>query len=146
MTLNLNGNFAWKCKKGAERYSTYITEVTQCNSHSLSLTLFHAACFFIDRLWHQLTLKLTDFVKDPHFKTGDGLIQVTSSQLHYCTSKVKIRPGVCFLVCLFVVWQLFLFLPALWKFHQWLWTQVGLNCTSTVISTCNTSFHSLFVF
>uniref|UniRef100_A0A7N6AT01 PSD13 N-terminal domain-containing protein n=1 Tax=Anabas testudineus TaxID=64144 RepID=A0A7N6AT01_ANATE len=34
------------------------------------------------RLWHQLTLKLTDFVKDPHFKTGDGLIQVTSSQIN----------------------------------------------------------------
>uniref|UniRef100_A0A8C4I560 PSD13 N-terminal domain-containing protein n=1 Tax=Dicentrarchus labrax TaxID=13489 RepID=A0A8C4I560_DICLA len=28
------------------------------------------------RLWHQLTLKLTDFVKDPCFKTGDGLIQL----------------------------------------------------------------------
>ncbi|MED6243109.1 26S proteasome non-ATPase regulatory subunit 13, partial [Ataeniobius toweri] len=28
------------------------------------------------RLWHQLTLKLTDFVKDPFFKTGDGLIQL----------------------------------------------------------------------
>uniref|UniRef100_A0A8C5DSL1 26S proteasome non-ATPase regulatory subunit 13 n=1 Tax=Gouania willdenowi TaxID=441366 RepID=A0A8C5DSL1_GOUWI len=28
------------------------------------------------RLWHQLTLKITDFVKDPSFKTGDGLIQL----------------------------------------------------------------------
>uniref|UniRef100_A0A673C5U0 26S proteasome non-ATPase regulatory subunit 13 n=1 Tax=Sphaeramia orbicularis TaxID=375764 RepID=A0A673C5U0_9TELE len=28
------------------------------------------------RLWHQLTLKLTDFVKDPCFQTGDGLIQL----------------------------------------------------------------------
>uniref|UniRef100_A0AAQ4P732 26S proteasome non-ATPase regulatory subunit 13 n=1 Tax=Gasterosteus aculeatus aculeatus TaxID=481459 RepID=A0AAQ4P732_GASAC len=28
------------------------------------------------RLWHQLTLRLTDFVKDPCFKTGDGLIQL----------------------------------------------------------------------
>uniref|UniRef100_A0A8C6THU4 26S proteasome non-ATPase regulatory subunit 13 n=1 Tax=Neogobius melanostomus TaxID=47308 RepID=A0A8C6THU4_9GOBI len=28
------------------------------------------------RLWHQLTLKLTDFVKDPCFQTGDGLIQM----------------------------------------------------------------------
>ncbi|KAK5619353.1 26S proteasome non-ATPase regulatory subunit 13 [Crenichthys baileyi] len=28
------------------------------------------------RLWHQLTLRLTDFVKDPFFKTGDGLIQL----------------------------------------------------------------------
>uniref|UniRef100_A0A8D0CVS7 Proteasome 26S subunit, non-ATPase 13 n=1 Tax=Sander lucioperca TaxID=283035 RepID=A0A8D0CVS7_SANLU len=27
-------------------------------------------------LWHQLTLRLTDFVKDPCFKTGDGLIQL----------------------------------------------------------------------
>uniref|UniRef100_A0A8C2WGW6 26S proteasome non-ATPase regulatory subunit 13 n=1 Tax=Cyclopterus lumpus TaxID=8103 RepID=A0A8C2WGW6_CYCLU len=30
------------------------------------------------RLWHQLTLRLTDFVKDPCFKTGDGLIQVNA--------------------------------------------------------------------
>uniref|UniRef100_A0A667YFJ5 Proteasome 26S subunit, non-ATPase 13 n=1 Tax=Myripristis murdjan TaxID=586833 RepID=A0A667YFJ5_9TELE len=28
------------------------------------------------KLWHQLTLKLTEFVKDPCFKTGDGLIQL----------------------------------------------------------------------
>uniref|UniRef100_A0A671WWW7 26S proteasome non-ATPase regulatory subunit 13 n=1 Tax=Sparus aurata TaxID=8175 RepID=A0A671WWW7_SPAAU len=34
--------------------------------------------FYNKRLWHQLTLKLTDFVKDPCFKTGDGLIQVTT--------------------------------------------------------------------
>uniref|UniRef100_A0A3B5LKT7 26S proteasome non-ATPase regulatory subunit 13 n=1 Tax=Xiphophorus couchianus TaxID=32473 RepID=A0A3B5LKT7_9TELE len=32
--------------------------------------------FYNKRLWHQLTLKLTDFVKDPFFKTGDGLIQL----------------------------------------------------------------------
>uniref|UniRef100_A0A671WLZ5 26S proteasome non-ATPase regulatory subunit 13 n=1 Tax=Sparus aurata TaxID=8175 RepID=A0A671WLZ5_SPAAU len=32
--------------------------------------------FYNKRLWHQLTLKLTDFVKDPCFKTGDGLIQL----------------------------------------------------------------------
>uniref|UniRef100_A0A8B9L0M7 26S proteasome non-ATPase regulatory subunit 13 n=1 Tax=Astyanax mexicanus TaxID=7994 RepID=A0A8B9L0M7_ASTMX len=29
------------------------------------------------RLWHQLTLKLSEFVKDPYFKTGDSLIQVS---------------------------------------------------------------------
>ncbi|XP_053490809.1 26S proteasome non-ATPase regulatory subunit 13-like isoform X2 [Ictalurus furcatus] len=28
------------------------------------------------KLWHQLTLKLTEFVKDPYFKTGDTLIQL----------------------------------------------------------------------
>ncbi|XP_062405678.1 26S proteasome non-ATPase regulatory subunit 13-like [Sardina pilchardus] len=28
------------------------------------------------KLWHQLTLKLTDFVKEPCFSTGDGLIQL----------------------------------------------------------------------
>ncbi|KAG9267078.1 26S proteasome non-ATPase regulatory subunit 13-like [Astyanax mexicanus] len=28
------------------------------------------------KLWHQLTLKLTEFVKDPYFKTGDSLIQL----------------------------------------------------------------------
>ncbi|KAG9334393.1 hypothetical protein JZ751_008142 [Albula glossodonta] len=28
------------------------------------------------KLWHQLTLKLTDFVQDPCFATGDGLIQL----------------------------------------------------------------------
>lgn len=28
------------------------------------------------KLWHQLTLKLTDFVKDPYFASGDGLIQL----------------------------------------------------------------------
>lgn len=39
--------------------------------------------FFINRLWHQLTLKLTDFVKDPYFKTGDGLIQVTTPCTYY---------------------------------------------------------------
>uniref|UniRef100_A0A3Q4MNX1 PSD13 N-terminal domain-containing protein n=1 Tax=Neolamprologus brichardi TaxID=32507 RepID=A0A3Q4MNX1_NEOBR len=32
------------------------------------------------RLWHQLTLKLMVFVRDPCFKTGDGIIQVTASQ------------------------------------------------------------------
>uniref|UniRef100_A0A8C5CHX0 26S proteasome non-ATPase regulatory subunit 13 n=1 Tax=Gadus morhua TaxID=8049 RepID=A0A8C5CHX0_GADMO len=32
--------------------------------------------FYNKKLWHQLTLKLTDFVKDPCFKTGDGLIQL----------------------------------------------------------------------
>ncbi|TDH17453.1 hypothetical protein EPR50_G00008570 [Perca flavescens] len=32
--------------------------------------------FYNKRLWHQLTLRLTDFVKDPCFKTGDGLIQL----------------------------------------------------------------------
>ncbi|TNN49472.1 26S proteasome non-ATPase regulatory subunit 13 [Liparis tanakae] len=32
--------------------------------------------FHNKRLWHQLTLRLTDFVKDPCFKTGDGLIQL----------------------------------------------------------------------
>ena len=37
----------------------------------------YIVCIVNDRLWHQLTLKLTDFVKDPCFKTGDGLIQVT---------------------------------------------------------------------
>uniref|UniRef100_W5KIG2 26S proteasome non-ATPase regulatory subunit 13 n=1 Tax=Astyanax mexicanus TaxID=7994 RepID=W5KIG2_ASTMX len=28
------------------------------------------------KLWHQLTLKLSEFVKDPYFKTGDSLIQL----------------------------------------------------------------------
>lgn len=28
------------------------------------------------KLWHQLTLKLTDFVKDAYFASGDGLIQL----------------------------------------------------------------------
>ncbi|MCJ8737406.1 hypothetical protein PDJAM_G00023690 [Pangasius djambal] len=28
------------------------------------------------KLWHQLTLKLTEFVKDPYFKAGDTLIQL----------------------------------------------------------------------
>uniref|UniRef100_A0A674C700 26S proteasome non-ATPase regulatory subunit 13 n=1 Tax=Salmo trutta TaxID=8032 RepID=A0A674C700_SALTR len=32
--------------------------------------------FYNKKLWHQLTLKLTDFVKDPCFATGDGLIQL----------------------------------------------------------------------
>ncbi|KAL2088455.1 hypothetical protein ACEWY4_015354 [Coilia grayii] len=32
--------------------------------------------FYNKKLWHQLTLKLTDFVKDPCFCTGDGLIQL----------------------------------------------------------------------
>ena len=41
------------------------------------------ALFFVDRLWHQLTLKLTDFVKDPCFKTGDGLIQVNATASHF---------------------------------------------------------------
>uniref|UniRef100_A0A4W4DP79 26S proteasome non-ATPase regulatory subunit 13 n=1 Tax=Electrophorus electricus TaxID=8005 RepID=A0A4W4DP79_ELEEL len=28
------------------------------------------------KLWHQLTLKMTEFVKDPYFKSGDSLIQL----------------------------------------------------------------------
>lgn len=42
-------------------------------------TRFIYICFlpFFDRLWHQLTLKLTDFVQDPCFSKGDGLIQVS---------------------------------------------------------------------
>lgn len=43
---------------------------------SWRLTLINLS---IARLWHQLTLKLTDFVKEPCFKTGDGLIQVRTA-------------------------------------------------------------------
>ncbi|XDV53232.1 hypothetical protein PO909_021789 [Leuciscus waleckii] len=32
--------------------------------------------FYNRKLWHQLTLKLTDFVQDPYFAKGDGLIQL----------------------------------------------------------------------
>uniref|UniRef100_A0A674N5Z4 Proteasome 26S subunit, non-ATPase 13 n=1 Tax=Takifugu rubripes TaxID=31033 RepID=A0A674N5Z4_TAKRU len=38
--------------------------------------------FHNKRLWHQLTLKLTDFVKDPCFKSGDGLIQLYDNFLN----------------------------------------------------------------
>ena len=32
--------------------------------------------YFFDRLWHQLTLKLLEFVKNPMFSQGDGLVKV----------------------------------------------------------------------
>ncbi|KAG7276845.1 hypothetical protein CRUP_007982 [Coryphaenoides rupestris] len=38
--------------------------------------------FYNKKLWHQLTLKLGDFVKDPCFKTGDGLIQLYENFLN----------------------------------------------------------------
>ncbi len=57
----------------------------------------HIYCIYyiflsFDRLWHQLTLKLTDFVQDPYFSKGDGLIQVwyqirISSTLQKCNLK-----------------------------------------------------------
>uniref|UniRef100_A0AAR2M1B1 26S proteasome non-ATPase regulatory subunit 13 n=1 Tax=Pygocentrus nattereri TaxID=42514 RepID=A0AAR2M1B1_PYGNA len=31
---------------------------------------------YTKKLWHQLTLKLSEFVKDPYFETGDSIIQV----------------------------------------------------------------------
>uniref|UniRef100_A0A7N8XEH6 26S proteasome non-ATPase regulatory subunit 13 n=1 Tax=Mastacembelus armatus TaxID=205130 RepID=A0A7N8XEH6_9TELE len=52
------------------------------------------------RLWHQLTLKLTDFVKDSYFKTGDGLIQVNASQSH------KINPLSLVEIILYVARQM----------------------------------------
>lgn len=32
--------------------------------------------FLFRRLWHQLTLQVLDFVQDPCFAQGDGLIKV----------------------------------------------------------------------
>lgn len=33
--------------------------------------------FCVPRLWHQLTLQVLDFVQDPCFAQGDGLIKVS---------------------------------------------------------------------
>uniref|UniRef100_A0AAQ5X520 26S proteasome non-ATPase regulatory subunit 13 n=1 Tax=Amphiprion ocellaris TaxID=80972 RepID=A0AAQ5X520_AMPOC len=53
------------------------------------------------RLWHQLTLKLTDFVKDPCFKTGDGLIQLYENFL--CDFEHRINPLSLVEIILYVV-------------------------------------------
>uniref|UniRef100_A0A3Q2QS38 Proteasome 26S subunit, non-ATPase 13 n=1 Tax=Fundulus heteroclitus TaxID=8078 RepID=A0A3Q2QS38_FUNHE len=53
--------------------------------------------FYNKRLWHQLTLKLTDFVKDPFFKTGDGLIQVTAAHLRLCSEADDPKDAITFL-------------------------------------------------
>uniref|UniRef100_A0AAQ5ZB80 PSD13 N-terminal domain-containing protein n=1 Tax=Amphiprion ocellaris TaxID=80972 RepID=A0AAQ5ZB80_AMPOC len=56
------------------------------------------------RLWHQLTLKLTDFVKDPCFKTGDGLIQLYENFL--CDFEHRINPLSLVEIILYVARQM----------------------------------------
>lgn len=46
--------------------------------------------FCVPRLWHQLTLQVLDFVQDPCFAQGDGLIKVSGlfpAFLAFCTRK-----------------------------------------------------------
>uniref|UniRef100_A0A8C9VBA8 Proteasome 26S subunit, non-ATPase 13 n=1 Tax=Scleropages formosus TaxID=113540 RepID=A0A8C9VBA8_SCLFO len=59
-------------------------ELTVTHPTALSLVLN------VTRLWHQLTLKLTDFVQDPCFATGDGLIQLYENFL--CDFEHRINP------------------------------------------------------
>uniref|UniRef100_A0A8C6TK59 Proteasome 26S subunit, non-ATPase 13 n=1 Tax=Neogobius melanostomus TaxID=47308 RepID=A0A8C6TK59_9GOBI len=56
------------------------------------------------RLWHQLTLKLTDFVKDPCFQTGDGLIQLYENFL--CDFEHRINPLSLMEIILYVARQM----------------------------------------
>uniref|UniRef100_A0A3Q3SLE1 26S proteasome non-ATPase regulatory subunit 13 n=1 Tax=Mastacembelus armatus TaxID=205130 RepID=A0A3Q3SLE1_9TELE len=56
------------------------------------------------RLWHQLTLKLTDFVKDSYFKTGDGLIQLYENFL--CDFEHRINPLSLVEIILYVARQM----------------------------------------
>ena len=36
------------------------------------------------RLWHQLTLKLTEFVKNDYFAQNGGLVEVTVKKTYSC--------------------------------------------------------------
>lgn len=52
------------------------------------------ALLCVPRLWHQLTLQVLDFVQDPCFAQGDGLIKVSGVRpafLVFCTRKSPAR-------------------------------------------------------
>ncbi|XP_028841939.1 26S proteasome non-ATPase regulatory subunit 13 [Denticeps clupeoides] len=56
------------------------------------------------KLWHQLTLKVSDFVQDPCFAAGDGLIQLYENFL--CDFEHRINPLSLVEIILFVVRQI----------------------------------------
>ncbi|XP_060742844.1 26S proteasome non-ATPase regulatory subunit 13-like [Tachysurus vachellii] len=56
------------------------------------------------KLWHQLTLKLTEFVKDPYFQSGDTLIQLYENFL--CDFEHRINPLSLVEIVLYVISQI----------------------------------------
>uniref|UniRef100_A0AAY4BU16 26S proteasome non-ATPase regulatory subunit 13 n=1 Tax=Denticeps clupeoides TaxID=299321 RepID=A0AAY4BU16_9TELE len=56
------------------------------------------------KLWHQLTLKVSDFVQDPCFAAGDGLIQLYENFL--CDFEHRINPLSLVEIILFVLQRL----------------------------------------
>lgn len=57
-------------------YSSEVPAPTQGPAAPVTGRYFLSLTFF--RLWHQLTLQVLDFVQDPCFAQGDGLIKVTA--------------------------------------------------------------------
>ncbi|KAL7866536.1 hypothetical protein AOLI_G00143500 [Acnodon oligacanthus] len=56
------------------------------------------------KLWHQLTLKLSEFVKDPYFETDDSLIQLYENFI--CDFEHRINPLSLVEIVLYVVRQM----------------------------------------
>ena len=65
-------------------------DISQYRSGLDLIILFH-------RLWHQLTLKLQEFVKHPSFSQGDGLVQVFEFIYYHPSTKWRRQ---CFQSCM----------------------------------------------
>uniref|UniRef100_A0A3B3BXC2 Proteasome 26S subunit, non-ATPase 13 n=1 Tax=Oryzias melastigma TaxID=30732 RepID=A0A3B3BXC2_ORYME len=85
--------------------SGYLKQQQSSSSTPETAAKWHALeDLYNKRLWHQLTLNLTDFVKDPCFKTGDGLIQLYENFI--CDFEHRINPLSLVEIILYVARQM----------------------------------------
>ncbi|KAF6733525.1 26S proteasome non-ATPase regulatory subunit 13 [Oryzias melastigma] len=105
--------------------SGYLKQQQSSSSTPETAAKWHALeDLYNKRLWHQLTLNLTDFVKDPCFKTGDGLIQLYENFI--CDFEHRINPLSLVEIILYVARQmpgedmgpLSQTPPSFWSLHQ----------------------------
>uniref|UniRef100_A0A8C8DJT6 26S proteasome non-ATPase regulatory subunit 13 n=1 Tax=Oryzias sinensis TaxID=183150 RepID=A0A8C8DJT6_9TELE len=85
--------------------SGYLKQQQSSSSTPETAAKWHALeDLYNKRLWHQLTLNLTDFVKDPSFKTGGGLIQLYENFI--CDFEHRINPLSLVEIILYVARQI----------------------------------------